>query len=708
LRTANPRSWASSLVLLLLLIPSPRASGQEPPAPRDPEPAPSAAAPAGDASALLLAEGRRLLLEGKREEGIALLSDPLFEGHPLWEFAAGWRARALQEAGRTAEALPLWRRLFEVLPEPSFRHEAAAALLQAARGGPPEEAVPYAKALWRSSPDLPECGATLAEALSAAGRTEEAREVALDLWIRFPGPGPAADFLQARPDLAPDAGSAPPEALLGRLREAAAAKLGPLMARELPLVKPATPAQEAERTHLTGRWEELRGRPAEAFALYRRAAAAPETASAAVVRMALVARRCSLSEKALRELEASVLALPCDASWRDRAVMALVKLRLARRSETRALDLAAKGLCADHSSPDLAEILYDAAWARWTSGRRREAESLWRAMAGGLPPRSDDRLAAVYCLLRLGRVTDPDQIAGFRQEVERYDAFGYFGYRLRQGFPPAAVPEPEPPLPDPAPATRAGKGRLLFDVGLYDEASAEWRAVPAAQDPRVAWALARARTAAGDPSGAILEARKAYPVAYSEAGLPTPVAAWKAIYPIPHVEALDAASRESGLPPLFVCSVIRQESLWDRSAVSRSGALGLMQLMPPTARAVAASAGLEAFTPERACDPEWNLRAGSFYLASMLRRYRGRPHAALAAYNAGPKRADDWLARSGAPLEADLWIESIPFRETRSYVRRILLNLWEYGRIYPERKQCRSIPPEARAFYSPTPALLCP
>ncbi|MEW5765569.1 MAG: lytic transglycosylase domain-containing protein [Acidobacteriota bacterium] len=708
MRTATLRSWACRFFLLLLLIPSARASGQEPPAAGSAVPAQAPGINQGDLAARLLSEGRRRLDEGKREEALALLSDPVFEGHPLWEFAAGWRARALRDSGRAAEALPLWRRLFDVLPEPSFRHEAAAALLEASRGGPPEEAVPFAKALWRSSPDLPEYGAALAQALSGAGRVEEAREVALDLWTRFPGPGPASDFLASRPDLAPSAASAPPDALLRRLREAASAKLVSLMAQELPRVQPATPAQEAEKTLLTGRWEELRGRPAEAFSHYRRASETPETAQAAVVRMALVASRCSLSEKALGDLEASVLALPCDAPWRDRAVYALVKLRLARRSETRALDLASKGLCTDHSSPDLAEVLYDAAWGRWTSGRRREAEALWRAMAGGLPARSDDRLAAVYCLLRLGRVTDPDQAAAFRQEIEFHDAFGYFGYRLRQGFPPAAEPDPPLPLPEPSPATHEGKGRLLFDAGLYDEAASEWRAVPGETAPSVCWALARARTEAGDPSGAILEARKAYPLAYSVAGLRTPEAAWKAIYPISHPEAVRAASRESGLPPLFVCSVIRQESLWDPSAVSRSGALGLMQLMPPTARSAAASAGLQPFTPERACDPEWNVRVGSFYLASMLGRYRGRPHVALAAYNAGPRRADEWTARPGAPLEADLWIESIPFRETRSYVRRILLNLWEYGRIYPEWKECESIPAEARAFYSPTPSLLCP
>ncbi|MEW6757631.1 MAG: lytic transglycosylase domain-containing protein [Acidobacteriota bacterium] len=708
MRTATLRSWASSLVLFLLLIPAARASGQEAAAPPG-APAAQAAEPApGEGAVRMLHEGRKLLLEGKREEAVALLADPVFEGHPLWEFAAGWRARALSEAGRAAEAIPLWKRLFDVLPEPSFRHEAAAALLEAARGGPPEEAVPYAKALWRSSPDVPENGATLAQALSGAGRAEEAREVALDLWTRFPGPGPAADFLASRPDLAPAAASAPPDALLRRLREAAAAKMASVMARDLPLVRPETPAQEAERTLLTGRWEELRGRPGEALSHYRRASEAPETAQAAVVRMALVASRCALSEKALRDLEASVLALPCDALWRDRAVYALVKLRLARRAETRALDLAAKGLCPDHSSPDLAEVLYDAAWERWTSGRRREAESLWRAMAGGLPARSDDRLAAVYCLLRLGRVTDPDQIAGFRQEIERHDAFGYFGYRLRQGFPPAAVPDPALPLPEPSPATHEGKGRLLFDAGLYEEASAEWRAGPGDPSPFVACALARARTEAGDISGAILEARRAYPLAYSVAGLRAPEAVWRAIYPIAHPEAIRAACRESGLPPLFVCSVVRQESLWAPSAVSRSGALGLMQLMPPTARSVAASAGLQAFTPERACDPEWNVRAGSFYLASMLKRYRGRPHVALAAYNAGPRRADEWTSRPGAPLEADLWIESIPFRETRSYVRRILLNLWEYGRLYPEWKECESIPVQERVYYSPTPALLCP
>jgi soluble lytic murein transglycosylase len=107
-----------------------------------------------------------------------------------------------------------------------------------------------------------------------------------------------------------------------------------------------------------------------------------------------------------------------------------------------------------------------------------------------------------------------------------------------------------------------------------------------------------------------------------------------------------------------------------------------MQLLPGTARAVARKFDLKHTDLSRLRDPAWNALAGCAYITEMLKRYGGQVHLALAAYNAGPGRVDEWLRRPGCPKEPDLFIESIPFRETRSYVRRILLNQWEYGRLY--------------------------
>ncbi len=695
MRTATLRAWGTSLLLLTALLSGAPAAAQEP-AEAPPLPA--------------LREAKGLLDQGKAEAALWILSDPSLETHPLWEYVLAYRARALSKAGRAAEAELLWRRLFEALPEPSFRKEAAEALLAAL---PPErasEAVPYAKALWLSDPsDLPR-GCLLARALRASGRGEEARRLALDLWTRFPGHAEAERLWKEAPDLAPSPMAAPREALLQRLLAEARGGRKDLLERDLPAFAPATEDESGWKAYLEGRREELSGQVKRALVAYRRALESPEAAPPAVVRMALLAPRASLSEVSLRQVEEALLALPPAAADRDRALWSLVQNRSARKEEARALEVAARGLCRERADARLAEFLYDAAWARWMGKRPREAEALWRKMAASLPPQSDDRLAAAYCLLRLGRISDPGEREALVAEVLRYDAFGYFGYRLREGRPPEAQPGEEPPPPEGGPGSHLQKAAALLSSGLPDEAAAEYLASggPLGPPSSARWAAARALLEAGRTPEAIREARRAFPQAYASPGLNAPEAFWRAVYPLPFLDGVKGAAEQASLPPLLVGSVARQESLWDPRAVSRSGALGLLQLMPATARAVAAQAGLPPFGRDRAFDPAWNLSAGSHYLASLLARYRGRLSVALAAYNAGPGRADEWLARPGAPKEDDLWIESIPFRETRSYVRRILLNLWEYSRLYPEFRSCASIPPAQRPFFSPAPDLLCP
>jgi soluble lytic murein transglycosylase len=156
------------------------------------------------------------------------------------------------------------------------------------------------------------------------------------------------------------------------------------------------------------------------------------------------------------------------------------------------------------------------------------------------------------------------------------------------------------------------------------------------------------------------------------------------LYPAPFREQVSSAAAANGLPSLLVCSVVRQESLWDPAAVSRSGAVGLMQLMPRTAAWLARRFDLAPANGDNVVDPGWNTAAGCGYLKGLLDSHGGRLDLALAAYNAGPGRVREWASRPGCPRDPDLFIESLPFWETRSYVRRILLNYWEYRRIYPE------------------------
>ena len=129
-------------------------------------------------------------------------------------------------------------------------------------------------------------------------------------------------------------------------------------------------------------------------------------------------------------------------------------------------------------------------------------------------------------------------------------------------------------------------------------------------------------------------------------------------------------------------AVSRQESAFNSAAVSPSGALGLMQLMPGTAREVAGKVGVPFIQDKLTRDPAYNVALGSQYLADMLKRFGGSYELALAAYNAGPGRVSRWLDSIGDPRAGKIdmvdWIEMIPIRETRNYVQRIMEGVGVY------------------------------
>ncbi len=126
----------------------------------------------------------------------------------------------------------------------------------------------------------------------------------------------------------------------------------------------------------------------------------------------------------------------------------------------------------------------------------------------------------------------------------------------------------------------------------------------------------------------------------------------------------------AGVDPFLLMGIARRESAFNNEAVSPVGARGLMQLMPGTAAQVSNQLGIARPSLGELFEPELNIRLGSTYISDMLKRYRGNRLAATAAYNAGPGRVDRWLRE--APQEFDLFVESIPFRETRAYVQAVL------------------------------------
>jgi soluble lytic murein transglycosylase len=149
------------------------------------------------------------------------------------------------------------------------------------------------------------------------------------------------------------------------------------------------------------------------------------------------------------------------------------------------------------------------------------------------------------------------------------------------------------------------------------------------------------------------------------------------LYPRPYDAEVGAAARLTNLPPELIYAVIRQESLYRPDAGSSAGALGLMQLLPSTARRAARRWGLKAPGRAELLQPGVNIPIGAGELKSLLDRFDGQMLLATAAYNAGPGAVRRWLP--DATIESDIWVENIPFNETRAYVQRVAWHSLVFG-----------------------------
>jgi soluble lytic murein transglycosylase len=240
--------------------------------------------------------------------------------------------------------------------------------------------------------------------------------------------------------------------------------------------------------------------------------------------------------------------------------------------------------------------------------------------------------------------------------------------RLDRGFTPRSALRPQDPATRDQLAQRAGfvRAREAFLIDQPVWARAEWSdAVQGFDAPRV---LEAARLAAswGWYLQAVAMATKAE--VFDDFDL---------LYPRPYDREIADGAKRSGLPPEWLYGVLRQESLYDPRARSGADALGLLQLLPETARAVARRNDLPIPTRDDLFDPPTNVRLGAAYLREQADTFGGRFILALGAYNAGPNAVRRWMP--SAPMEADVWIENIPFNETRNYIQRILWHTTVYG-----------------------------
>ena len=158
-----------------------------------------------------------------------------------------------------------------------------------------------------------------------------------------------------------------------------------------------------------------------------------------------------------------------------------------------------------------------------------------------------------------------------------------------------------------------------------------------------------------------------------------PVARYMA-YPFDYRDVVVSAAEKEEVSPSLVASVILAESKYKNSAESETGALGLMQLMPDTARWVAQQMGHSNYTDRQLKEPEINIQLGTWYLGYLLKEFNGDEVQALAAYNAGRGHVESWIKEKN-------WngmVDTIPFPETRMYVKTVLTYQERYEALYGE------------------------
>ena len=224
----------------------------------------------------------------------------------------------------------------------------------------------------------------------------------------------------------------------------------------------------------------------------------------------------------------------------------------------------------------------------------------------------------------------------------------------------------------------------LADLGGWAENELKFGARNDGEQPQLyAMELSRLAYARNAPDQAIRYV-KAFVPGYL--GLPldaVPESFWRMAFPLPFRTSLERYSRAQGLDPFLVAALIRQESEFNVKVISHANAYGLMQVLPSTGRELARRMKIRNFSSRQLLTADRNIQLGTYYFKNLLDQYGGELEYALAAYNAGKTRADQWRQR-GKFREPAEFIESIPFQETRIYVQIVLRGEETYRRLYGE------------------------
>jgi soluble lytic murein transglycosylase len=324
-------------------------------------------------------------------------------------------------------------------------------------------------------------------------------------------------------------------------------------------------------------------------------------------------------------------------------------------------------------------------WTAYRQGRYDEAVEYFDLLIGRTKGDPIDQLRPRYWRARaLGRQGDARAEAEFASIARTYP-FTYYGWRSRSRTSGALVDTGGVAPLDSArriPPSALARAHILLEAGLIEAARDEIGLLTdraRALSDRLE--LAQLASDAGDFARAQGLVVGAYNTTLARGPQPRYEDLWWYAWPSAYASLVDDASRRAGgVDPALVYAIMREESGYRAKVVSPVGARGLMQIMMPTGQRLAESMGLASYEHDDLFEPRINIGLGSHYLAQLSKRFDGRLSAAIASYNAGPEAVSEWTLT--APEDDDEWVESIPYDQTREYVRRVLRSMHAYRVLY--------------------------
>jgi soluble lytic murein transglycosylase len=333
-----------------------------------------------------------------------------------------------------------------------------------------------------------------------------------------------------------------------------------------------------------------------------------------------------------------------------------------------------------------AQAAFAVGWVGYRAQQWESARAAWLRLAERAPD-ADVTPAALYWAARAAASEGRRDLAeeDYRRVATQYGdtyygqrAAVHLGIQVRIAVaPPLDFAEGEVPPLD--------RYRELDALGQTDDALGELEAAATLVPPRaqelVYLLLSQRYAQQGDIPKSITTAEQARDAAGVLPDRALPLALWEALYPKVYWDAIDQAAYRTGADPYLIAAIIREESRFNPQAGSPAGAYGLMQLLLRTARNNARSLHVPAPDIRGLADPATNILLGAEELEFQLQRFGGREDLALAAYNAGPGTVHRWEARRGG-LDAEGFVEEIPYLETRMYVKTVQQSAAIYRWLY--------------------------